>query len=122
MNGTNIVTDTNILIKLLNEDRNVLPFIDQKIVHISFITELELYCSKVLNFSEKKIIDTLLENCFIIDINSEIKKHAVLFRKKYSLKLPDAIIAATALYLNFPFITSDYDFFKNFRVKYYPLR
>ena len=32
--------------------------------------------------------------------------------KKYNLKLPDAIIAATAKYINCPLITADKDFEK----------
>ncbi len=110
MNGINIIADTNILIKLLNQEKEIFPLIDQKVIYISFITELELYCSKSLNSTEKKIIDSLIDNCIIIDINSDIKKLAIDFRIKYLLKLPDSIIAATAAYLQFPFITSDKDF------------
>jgi len=34
------------------------------------------------------------------------------FRKEYNLKLPDAIIAATAKYINSSLITADKDFEK----------
>lgn len=40
----------------------------------------------------------------------EIKKKAIQIKQKYKLKLPDAIIAATAIQYNLPFITSDADF------------
>lgn len=56
---------------------------------------------------EKLIIEGLLGDCTIIDINSEIKKGVIELRKSHKIKIPDAIIAATALSLNIPFMTSD---------------
>ncbi len=49
-------------------------------------------------------------NCTIIDINKKIKDNTIKLRKKYKIKLPDCIIAATAEYLNIPLITGDTDF------------
>ena len=40
-------------------------------------------------------------------INAEIKKLVISLRKNYNLKLPDSIIAASALYHNLPLITAD---------------
>jgi predicted nucleic acid-binding protein len=54
----------------------------------------------------------MLENCVIIDINNMIKSEVIQLRKNYSLKLPDCIVAATAIYMNLPLITSDKDFKK----------
>ena len=54
-------------------------------------------------------------------INSEIKNKAVFLRRKHRTKLPDAIIIATALYLNLPLVTADSDFKKidDIRLIYY---
>ncbi|MHB2227148.1 PIN domain-containing protein [Calditrichota bacterium LG24] len=43
-------------------------------------------------------------------MNSKIKEIAMDIRNKKRLKLPDAINAATALYLNIPLITADKEF------------
>ncbi len=43
-------------------------------------------------------------------MSTEIKKKAIQIKQKYKLKLPDAIIAVTAILYNLPFITSDADF------------
>ena len=43
-------------------------------------------------------------------MNIEIKKRAIQIKQKYKIKLPDAIIAATAILYNIPFITADADF------------
>ena len=53
---------------------------------------------------------SLLDDCQIIDLNQEIKYLAIDLKQKYKLKLADAIIAATAIHLELPFITSDGDF------------
>ena len=58
------------------------------------------------------LIEKILSDCIILDINLDIKKTAIKLKQKYKIKLPDAIIAATALYYNLPFITSDADFKK----------
>ena len=52
----------------------------------------------------------MLNSCFIIEINLQIKKIAIDLKQKYKLKLPDAIIAATAIHYDLPFISSDADF------------
>ncbi|GGB15028.1 type II toxin-antitoxin system VapC family toxin [Mucilaginibacter rubeus] len=81
-----------------------------KQIYISFITELELIGFKNLSDRDEKQIHSLLSDCSIIQMNNKLKEQYVTIRKKYSLKLPDAIIAATAISFNLPFITSDKQF------------
>jgi predicted nucleic acid-binding protein len=45
-------------------------------------------------------------------MNSQIKQKVISLKQSYKIKLPDAIIAATAIVYNLPFITSDADFKK----------
>jgi predicted nucleic acid-binding protein len=47
-----------------------------------------------------------------MDVNPEIKKYTLIVRQKYNLKLPDAMIAATSIYLKIPLITADLSFKK----------
>jgi predicted nucleic acid-binding protein len=54
----------------------------------------------------------MLESCIIIDINNKIKSEIIRLRRAYSLKLPDCIVAATAIYMDLPIITSDKGFKK----------
>ena len=46
----------------------------------------------------------------MINLNEEIKSLTIELKRKYKLKLPDSIIAATAYYLNLPLITADKQF------------
>ena len=54
----------------------------------------------------------MLENCVIIDINNSIKEKVIKLRRNFAIKLPDCIVAATALYMDLPILTSDKGFNK----------
>ena len=111
MSGNSIFLDTNILIYLLQGDLKIAELIDNKTFTISFITELELL-SIPMNSVQNRKIKALLKECYILNINEEIKNHTIDFRNKYNIKLPDAIVAATAHYLDLPLITADKGFKK----------
>lgn len=110
MSGISILLDTNPLIYLLDGNKEVAEYLDGKQVWISAITELELFGKKGLNKSELKEINHLINNCIIADINAEIKQITKELLQGSSVKLPDAIIAATSFYLDLPLFTSDTDF------------
>jgi len=107
MNGISIVCDTNPLIYLLDGDRNLARFLDNKQIYVSDITELELFGKPNLSVHDNEMIDSLIENCFVIGINQEIKYIYRKIKQTYAIKLPDAVIAATALYLDLPLLTFD---------------
>ena len=107
MNGIRILCDTNPLIYLLDGNIDVAQFLDNKQIYLSVITELELFGKPNLSFQNAEIIEILLNECFIIDINQEIKQIYREIKQKYTIKLPDAIIAATAIYMDMPLLTFD---------------
>ncbi len=110
MNGNNILLDTNIILYLLGGDDTLIPFLEDKKIFVSFITQLELLAYKGLTTKEIEKINGFLSNCTIIDINNQIKDETLKIRRKHNLKLPDCIIIATSLYLNIPIISSDIEF------------
>lgn len=112
MNGNKVFVDTNILIYLLKGDKDILNILNGKLLLMSFITELELLSFPKLDKKTEKLIRELIANCKILGYNDDIKDLTLSFRKKYSLKLPDAIIAATGYYLQAPLLTSDKIFHK----------
>jgi len=110
MNGISIVCDTNPLIYLLDGNRYLAQFLDNKQIYVSVITELELFGKQNLSVHDNEMIESLLDNCFVIGINQEIKQIYKEIKQKYAIKLPDAAIAATAIYLDLPLLTLDKDF------------
>lgn len=112
MNGNLLLVDTNIVLEILNGNKTLDEFIAGNIVHLSFISELELLGFKELAAKEDKAIRAFINDCRVIDINPEIKLKTINLRKANNLKLPDSIIAATAQYLQCPLLTADSDFNK----------
>ena len=110
MSGNKIFVDTNIILYLLSGDETLAELLDGKQLYLSFVTQLELLSYPKLTKKSKKIVVEFIEHCVIIDINTEIKHLVIELRKKYSLKLPDCIIIATAIYHDLPIITADNDF------------
>ena len=109
MSGTKYLVDTNFIIHLTQQKYWVEPFLDVKVI-VSFITEMELLGVFSISKGHKSNMKSLLNDCQIIELNQEIKYLAINLKQKYKLKLADAIIAATAIHLELPFITSDADF------------
>ena len=117
MSGHSLIIDTNIALYLLDGDKTLYYVLDGKTVYLSFVSELELLSYPGLTKSEELLVNQFIEDCIVIDANREIKNREIKnrtinLRRKYHLKLPDAIIAATADYLKQPLLTADYDFKK----------
>jgi predicted nucleic acid-binding protein len=112
MSGNRLLADTNIALYLLEGDKTLATLLDGKSVYVSFISQLELLGFGRLNEETEQSILQFLDQCTVIDINSHIKQEVIGLRKKYSVKLPDAIIMASAIYLDIPLLTSDSDFKK----------
>ncbi|WP_010663449.1 type II toxin-antitoxin system VapC family toxin [Marinilabilia salmonicolor] len=112
MNGNKIFIDTNTAIYLLNGDTTLAEVLNGKRIFISFISQLELLGYKMISDDEVETIKLMLDSFAIIDINDKIKSLVITLRRKYSIKLPDCIIAATAIYYDSPLITSDKGFKK----------
>ncbi len=108
--GMNILIDTNIALYLFGGDSRLSEILEGQIVHVSFITELELMGYPGLRKKEEKLIQNFLEDCVIIDVNKRIKDYTIEFLKRYKLKIPDGIIAATSAYLGIPLLSADSDF------------
>lgn len=121
MSGNRLLLDTNIILYLLSGDGTIAELLDKKEIYISVITEMELLSFSEISKEEEQVIKNFIKECKVVFINSEIKNEAAFLRRKYKTKLPDAIIIATALYLNLPLVTADSDFKKidGIRLIYY---
>jgi predicted nucleic acid-binding protein len=105
VNQSRILLDTNIALYYLG-GRLTTP-LPKGQYYISIITEMELLSYPNLSSTEEQQIQNFLSQLLIVDINNSIKKMAISLRKQYRLKLPDAIIAATAQSLQAILLTND---------------
>ena len=105
MTVARFVLDTNVILYFLG-GRLADPF-PAGAYTISVISELELLAYPGLDSSEEQRIRDFLADVSITDLTQSVKQHAVNLRKRFGLKLPDAIVAATALALEATLLTND---------------
>lgn len=106
----NYLFDTNVVLYFL-EDKIHRAFNDADVIAVSFISEIELL-GKEVNEEEKKALQLFLEQVEIVGIDDEIKKKTIEIRKSRKLKIPDAIIVATAEVNNAVLLTADKEILK----------
>ncbi len=100
-----LVLDTNVVLYHLG-NRLQQP-LKKKQYAISIITEIELLSYPNIQADEINVIQNFIAQTTVIELRHSIKTETIALRKKYNLKVPDAIIAATALRLNAPLLTND---------------
>ncbi len=107
MSGIDILIDTNICIYLLNGDLILGDLVQDQTIYISVITEMELHAYAGNNVDSLIALDNFVQLVNIINFDDNIKKATIAIRKEFKLKLPDSIIAASAITHKMFFITSD---------------
>jgi len=110
MSGNSLLIDTNIALYLLNGDTTIAELLNGRDIHVSFITELELLGFQGITKEDISFVKDFLDSCIIVDLNQAIKSITINLKQAYKIKLPDAIIAATSVYMNLPLISADKDF------------
>ncbi len=116
MNGTNAILDSNTIIFATRETIDVDELFSRyDRFYASVITYIEVYAFDFQNSVEKEIADEIFANLDIIEVNQEIADQAIIYRKNKTkkIKLPDAIILASAKYVDAELLTDDWDDFQN---------
>jgi len=115
--GPEYLIDTNVIIDYLG---NKMPAsgiaIMRKVFevkpNISIITKIE-----VLGFTETaghyQLLENFMNDVNVIGLSDTIANQTIYLRKLHKIKLPDAIIAATALELELTLVTRNTTDFKN---------
>jgi len=109
MNGSGILLDTNGVIHFLDATMPPagLAALKDRAFHLSFISEIELRSLKPDRPESRDRTRAFLAHCARHGLSESLKDQAVRLRIDYGLKTPDAIIAATAIVKNLPFLTGD---------------
>lgn len=101
----NVVLDTNAVLYFLGGRlAQALPPAE---FYVSVITEMELLSYPLLKSDEEAEIHEFLSDVTIVDLNQAIKQSAIALRRQYRIKLPDAVVAATAQHLKAELFTND---------------
>ena len=111
MNG-NVLIDTNVSLYLLQGNEKVADLLDGKRIFASFITEVEILGYSKITDEEEFKIKAFLNEITIVGWNEVTRDHAITLKRRYKIKTPDAIIAATSLYLKVPVLTANREFLR----------
>jgi predicted nucleic acid-binding protein len=112
--GTKYLIDSNVIIDFFN---GKLPYPGRQLLSgtepfISIITYIELFSSNNIPIVEYQQLQSFVDMATIYQVNLQIAAETVAIRKKHKIKLPDAIIAATAIAYDFGLITRNVSDFK----------
>ena len=111
MNGIEYLADTNAVLYFLSGNKCMKPFVSSSFA-FSIISEMELLSYPRITAEEEEKIRGFLGASLSIPITDSIKDRTIQLRKKYGIKLPDAIIAASAIDKDLMLITADTGFEK----------
>jgi predicted nucleic acid-binding protein len=114
MNGSSYLLDSNVIIRLSKREPTVIDFVAQhKKSAISLITYMEVLGFPFLIQQEFEFVQALLNVFNLIQIDQSIVDQTIKLRQCYKIKLPDAIIAATAQVYDLTLVTQNTNDFKN---------
>jgi predicted nucleic acid-binding protein len=110
-----LVFDTNVDIDFVNEKPQAIdlgPLLLENDCFISFVTKLELLGYSKITPNEETNILQFLSKVTILPMSEAIEAETIQIRRKTKLKLPDAIIAATAIVIGAELVSTDPHFLK----------
>jgi len=110
MNGTKIVFDTCAVILLLKgkvELSSLNIDINNALQYVSVITKIELLAKSDMKPEEEQAINRFIADVTVSPLDEVIERKAIEIRRTTKIKLPDCIIAATAIAMEAILITND---------------
>jgi len=114
MNGNRILLDTNAIVFLLAGNKQIVNLLKEaEWVGISVISWIEFMAFSGLDKSDEQLFAEFLNRVEVVGLSSTDKQlvdRTIHFRREYGIKVPDAIIAATAVQRNATLLTADRDF------------
>lgn len=119
--GVKYLWDSNTAIYFLQKqfppetEKFIEDLLAESLPAISAITEIELLCWKTTSDADLQLLTDFIDDVTIIELENPIKLKTAEIRKISRIKLPDAIIAATALIHSLTLITRNVKDFENIR-------
>lgn len=97
MNGNKLLLDSNIAIYLSKRTLIVSDFAKPgDVLYVSLVTYMEVVGYKFTDATEEIFTDTLFRSLQHLPVTQAVADRVVAYRKLRKIKLPDAIILATA--------------------------
>lgn len=114
--GKSFLIDTNTVLDFLGNElpiqgMEMISEVVDSIPNISVINKIELLGYDMPKSEEKTIVN-FVEDCIVIELTNKIVNETISIRKWKKIKLPDAVIAATAIILGYTLISRNEKDFK----------
>ena len=115
--GTPYLMDTNAVVDYLKGKlpASSVALIDEHIIEISVITRIELLAWPGATVAHLEILNNFITNNIVHLLEEPIILKAIEIRKTKRCKLPDAIIAATAIEMQLTLLTNNNSDFSNIK-------
>jgi len=110
MDKNRFFLDSNVIIDTLNHKLNLLAFLDNFPdceTYINLVVEIEVLAKASMSEMEESEVRALLDSFKWAEIDKSVRNIAVQIRRTKELRLPDALIAATAITLNATVLSND---------------
>ena len=107
-----MIFDTNVLIYLSKFTLNHERILNEETA-ISIITKIEVLGFQFQNNDEHQLLLAICNELKVIPLTDLIAEETINIRQTHRIKLPDAIIYATALVENVPLLTNNIKDFKS---------
>ena len=112
MSGTSLLLDTNVAIDFLAGEEGAVSFLNdalkkESVIAISQITRIELLSYPEISDEEQNKVKSFLDGIEVILITEEVEARAIEIRRRNRLKLPDALILATAIACESTLVSND---------------
>jgi predicted nucleic acid-binding protein len=105
--GKEYLIDSNVIIDFFSGS---LPETGRQLVStmspsISIISQIEIFSKADIPVSELEVLNKFIKAAHIFILDTSVALAAIELRVKYKMKLPDAVIAATAITNNLNLVT-----------------
>jgi len=110
MDKLRFMLDTNVIIDTLNNDLDLLAFLEtfpDCEIYINPVVAIEVLAKAGMSEDEEAAARALLDSFKWTEIDKAVCEAAVLIRRAKELRLPDALIAASAITINATVLSND---------------
>jgi predicted nucleic acid-binding protein len=118
MSGNKALLDSNVIIEASKNTISLTEIVENyDYLFTSIICYVEVLGFNFKSEQEKRAIEKILNIISIVNLDKEIADLTIDFRKKTKIKLPDALIIATAEKIEADLVTSNISDYKNLTKK-----
>ena len=116
MNGRRYLLATNAIITLLQGNKQISQLLNKADwLGISIISQIEFLSFPELSSADQQLFNQFIQRVEVVDLestNDALMSKIIEIRQQFRLKLPDAVIAATAIHNSASVVTADKTFSK----------